>query len=125
MQRDKLETIFAMQHALDDYIEQTRHLQHFTREEWIQKKAMALMVELGEMLDETRYKWWKNPKPVDAEALKEELVDILHFYVGMCLKAGMSAEELYGRYLGKNEENYKRQLGTSEKKGYALAEGSE
>ena len=121
--QDKLEIIFAMQQELDDYIEKTRSLTDIPREQWIQKKAMALMVELGEMLDEINYKWWKNPKPVDEDALKEELVDILHFFVGMCLKAGLSAEELFDRYTGKNKENFDRQQGKSDKKGYALAQG--
>ena len=38
----------------------------------------------------------------------------------MCLCAGMDAEDLYRRYLNKNEENFKRQEGTSEKPGYAM-----
>jgi len=45
-------------------------------------------------------------------------VDILHFFVSMCLKTGMDADELYRRYLEKNKENFARQHGTSEKKGY-------
>jgi dimeric dUTPase (all-alpha-NTP-PPase superfamily) len=45
------------------------------------------------------FKWWKNPQPVDRERVKEELVDILHFFVSMCLKCDISPEELYQGYL--------------------------
>lgn len=114
---DKLETIFKMQKELNDYIIEKRNLQ-FTKEEWIQKRSLALLDEVAELLNEINYKWWKNPKPVDERAVKEELVDILHFYIGMCIDAGLSAEELYQIYLDKNKENYDRQKGLSQKKGY-------
>ena len=37
-----------------------------------------------------------------------------------CIKMEMSPEEIYEIYIGKNRENFKRQYGTSEKKGYEL-----
>lgn len=117
---DKLDTIFEMQAALDGYIARERGLR-FTKEEWIQKRMLALLGEMAETLDEAHYKWWKNASPVDSGALKEELVDMLHFYIGMCVDAGMTAEELYAIYLKKNKENYDRQQGKSEKKGYELS----
>ncbi len=117
---DKLDTLFEMQAALDRYITEERHL-GFTPAEWIQKRILALLSELAEVLDEVRFKWWKNAEPIDADALKEELVDVLHFYIGMCVDAGLSADELYEIYLRKNKENYDRQKGLSDKKGYTLA----
>ena len=116
---DKLDTIFEMQAGLDKFITAERNLT-FTKEQWIQKRMLALLSELAEVLDEVNFKWWKNPKPVDDSALKEELVDVLHFYIGMCLDAGMTAEELYAIYLKKNKENYDRQMGKSKKTGYEL-----
>ncbi len=122
-QPDKLDTIFAMQQALNANIRETRGLT-FSREEWIQKQTLALVAELSEVLDEVNYRWWKNPKPADPDALKEELVDVLHFLLSMCLEAGMDAQDLYDRYLAKNEENFKRQQGLSAKKGYTLEEAN-
>ena len=116
---DKLDTLFTMQAALDRYIAEERHLD-FTPAEWIQKRILALLSELAEVLDEVRFKWWKNAEPVHTDALKEELVDVLHFYIGMCVDAGLSADELYDIYLRKNKENYDRQKGLSGKTGYAL-----
>ena len=84
----------------------------------MQREVLAMISELGEVLDEVNFKWWKNPSPVNADALKDELVDVLHFFVSMCIKSGMTAEELYARYREKNKENFDRQYGRSGKPGY-------
>ena len=52
--------------------------------------------------------------------VKEELVDILHFFISMCHKTGMDADELYARYMEKNKENFARQHGESAKPGYEV-----
>ena len=91
---DKLEEIFTMQKSLNDYIIEKRNL-NFSKEEWIQKGSLALIDEITELLNEVNYKWWKNPKEVDDNAVKEEIVDMLHFFVSICLYAGVSAKDLY------------------------------
>ena len=115
---DRLAQIFEMQGALNENIRERRALA-FSREEWIQKHTLAMISELSELLDEVNFKWWKNPRPVNEGSLKEELVDVLHFFVSMCIDAGMDAEELHRRYLAKNQENFDRQDGKSTKEGYA------
>lgn len=115
---DKLDTIFALQAELDSDIREKHGLDGYTQDEWVQKKMLALIAELAEVLDEINYKWWKKPKPVDKAALFEELADVLHFYVGMCIDAGMTADELFDIYTKKNRENHLRQEGKSEKGGY-------
>lgn len=117
---DKLDIIFDMQKKLNDQIARNYNLDEkgWSDEEWIQKHLIALISELGEVLDEINYKWWKKPKEIDQNALKEELVDCLHFYISMCLKAGLSADELLQIYLEKNKENIARQEGTSLLKNY-------
>ena len=116
---DKLDVIFQLQQSLDDDIVARRNL-NYSREEWMQKEVLAMISELSEVLDEVNFKWWKNPKPVDAAALKGEIVVILHFFVSMCLKSGMSAEELFTLYKAKNQENFDRQYGRSSKQGYEV-----
>lgn len=122
----ELDAIFAMQKMLNKQIRETRpEAQGFDRETWMQKQALALIEEVMEVMNEINYKWWKNPKPMDDDAMKrtkEELVDVLHFFVSMCLEMGMTAHELFAIYVEKNRENFARQAGTSEKKGYALEE---
>ena len=116
---DKLDSIFEMQGKLNEYIIKKHNLENkYSGEEWIQKNILAMISELSEVLDEVNFKWWKNKKPADPTALKEELADVLHFFVSMCLNAGMTSEELYAIYLGKNKENIKRQDGNSAQKDY-------
>ena len=119
---DKLDKIFEMQKLLDDDIAARRHLE-FSTEEWMQKEVLAMLSELSEVLDEVNFKWWKNKKPIDDNALRGELVDILHFFVSMCIRSGMSAYYLFERYVEKNKENFVRQYGRSEKKGYEVIDG--
>lgn len=121
---DKLETIFAMQKSLNDDIVRLRSLEGISDEEWIGKNVLAMVSELGELLDEVNFKWWKNEKPVDEAALRGELVDILHFFISMCLKAGMDADTLFEGYVAKNRENFDRQYGRSAKPGYVAGKDS-
>lgn len=119
--QDKLDRIFAMQKLLDDDIASRRKLE-FSTEEWMQKEVLAMLSELSEVLDEVNFKWWKNKKPLDMGALQGELVDILHFFVSMCIRAGMDADKLFEGYVEKNKENFDRQYGRSERKGYEVAD---
>lgn len=116
---DKLDVIFQMQQSLNEDIESRRNI-GFTREEWMQKEVLAMISELSEVLDEVNFKWWKNAKPIDDVSLKGELVDVLHFFVSMCLKSGMTADELFALYKAKNQENFDRQYGRSQKQGYEV-----
>ena len=120
---DKLETIFAMQKSLNDEIVELRNLHGISDTEWIQKNVLAMLSELGELLAEVNFKWWKNEKPVDQAAVQEELVDVLHFFISMCLRAGMDADTLFEGYIAKNKENFDRQYGRSAKPGYEAVKG--
>ena len=115
---DRLDEIFAMQKALNEDIITRRHLEGISDTEWIQRQTLAMLSEMAELLNEVNFKWWKNPKQIDQAAINEELVDIFHFFVSMCLRAGMNAEEMYDIYMEKNKENFNRQLGLSKKPGY-------
>ena len=117
---DKLEQIFERQSAFDEELGRLRKLDGIQMEQWIQMETLAMISELSELIDEVNFKWWKAKKPVEPERVKEELVDILHFFVSMCLKSGMNADELHARYLRKNRENFDRQHGASSKPGYRL-----
>lgn len=117
---DKLDTIFHLQKQLDEDIVRRRSLSHITPAEWIQKDVLAIVSELGELLDEVNFKWWKNPKELNMPAMHEEMVDVLHFFISMCMRAGMDADQLFNMYINKNKENFDRQHGKSSKPGYAL-----
>ncbi len=125
MEKDKLDIIFEMQNKFDSDLVQRRDLSGISQAEWIQKETLAMLSELAELIDEVNFKWWKNPKPVNEHAVKEELVDILHFFVSMCLKMNMSSVELYDMYILKNRENFDRQNGLSAKTGYESAKAED
>lgn len=116
---DKLDKIFEMQKNLDEYIKEKRHL-NFSKEEWLTKKSLALIDEIGELLNELNYKWWKNPKELSEENIKEEIIDIVHFTLSLCLDAGIDSNELFEIYNKKNQENINRQNGLSKKDGYKI-----
>ncbi|NLK00254.1 MAG: dUTPase [Clostridia bacterium] len=115
--QDKLEHIFYLQRLFDEDLIKRREMPDLPWHEWIQKEVLAIVAELGELLDEAAFKWWKEQE-VNREGVKEELVDILHFFISMCIKADISAEDLYQAYLKKNQENFDRQDGLSMKEGY-------
>lgn len=117
---DKLSRIFEMQGVLDGFIRETRNLD-YEKEEWVQKRCLAMISEISELLVEVNFKWWKNPKELDLPSIKEELVDILHFLVGACIDVGMTADEMFQIYYDKNIENFNRQTGKSNKTGYELS----
>ena len=122
--KDKLDIIFELQKSLDTDIQERRSLD-FTMEQWLQKDVLAMISELAELLDEVNFKWWKNAKPIDEGSLHGELVDILHFFISMCIRAGMDADRLFEGYIAKNRENFDRQYGRSQKKGYDVNEAEE
>ncbi|HHK5534605.1 TPA: dUTP diphosphatase [Bacillus mobilis] len=47
--------------------------------------------EIDEIRREVNWKWWKNEKPLDKEALQGEVIDMWHFLISLSLKCGLSA----------------------------------
>ena len=117
---DKLEQIFDLQRGFQEKLKRERGLEDIPMEEWLQKQTLAMVSELAELLEEVNFKWWKNPHELNEGNIHEELSDILHFFVSMCIEAGMTADDLYNVYARKNHENHLRQEGKSEKPGYAV-----
>ena len=67
----------------------------------------ALMSEGGELWA-TCGKWWKKRQST-REKQVEETVDILHFFLTLCLRLGITPQELYDAYCEKLKVNYQRQ----------------
>ena len=118
-EREMLERIFYMQNLFDSDLSKNRNLE-FSQDEGIRTAVLAIVSELAELLAEVTFKWWKNPKPVNDDNVKDELVDILHFFTAACIHSGRDAKELYERYMRKNKEKFDRQSGKSQKHGYEL-----
>lgn len=87
------------------------------RTDYIRKHAMYLVAEVGEFLHEVPgFKDWKiYPEEMafcNTKAL-EELSDVLHFFLNICLALGLSAEDIYNIYCNKAYINMARLRDTS------------
>lgn len=78
--------LFMMQKGLDSHIESQHALEN---EDLFDRKILALLVELGELANETRcFKFW-SLKPSSAEdVILEEFVDGIHFILSLGLECG-------------------------------------
>ncbi|KFZ41863.1 dUTPase [Anoxybacillus flavithermus] len=78
-----LQTLFSMQRQLDERIETERGLRG---ERLIERKLLALLVEIGELANETRcFKFWSSKPKAAVETILEEYVDGLHFILSLGL----------------------------------------
>jgi len=108
---DKLREIFSkqsrFQHALGYKVETLIGDEAINYIKW---NTLAIIDETMEALRETPWKPWKKTQDMNFTAYKEELVDLLHFFVNACLVAGFSADELFDSYNQKMNENIIRQI---------------
>ncbi|MEK4537743.1 MULTISPECIES: dUTP diphosphatase [Peribacillus] len=73
--------LMDMQAALDKHIE-TKH--DLGAENLVERKTLALLVELGELANETRcFKFWSLKGPSDKETILAEYVDGIHFILSL------------------------------------------
>lgn len=69
--------------------------------------------ELSEALQELKMKPWKlSEEPTDREAFVNEIGDTFHFFVELCITAGMTAEDLHRAYFRMHQKNNSRLAGT-------------
>lgn len=127
MTENKLEKIFAMQQELNAYVGNKHgivplatHMKDATMEErieWLLKFNKALGKESNELDDCYVWKWWADDQgDFNWQNAKVEIVDILHFFVSMCLCVGITPQDLYDTYEKKWQINKQRQ-----DQGYSVA----
>jgi dimeric dUTPase (all-alpha-NTP-PPase superfamily) len=76
-----IEKLMTMQARLDQHIE-TKH--GLEAENLVGRKILALLVELGELANETRcFKFWSLKGPSDQETILTEYVDGIHFILSL------------------------------------------
>src|SRR5690625_2040353 len=87
--------LFEMQKKLDSYIED----QHDLKDEAVfEQKVMALLVEVGELANETRcLKVWSVKPPSDRSVIAEEYVDGIHFILSLGLEIGIEDIRMEGQ----------------------------
>jgi dimeric dUTPase (all-alpha-NTP-PPase superfamily) len=83
---------FQMQKQLDQFIESENHLEN---EELFERKVMALLVEIGELANETRcFKFWSKKPASDRDVILEEFVDGVHFILSIGIELGFNHQNL-------------------------------
>ncbi len=76
-----IQKLFNMQRDLDRHIQQTHQLE---QTDLVEKKTLALLVELGELANETRcFKFWSLKGPSSQDVILEEYVDGIHFILSL------------------------------------------
>jgi dimeric dUTPase (all-alpha-NTP-PPase superfamily) len=81
-----LTTLYSLQRQLDERIEKQHGLYG---EDLFAKKMLALLVEIGELANETRcFKFWSVKPSSPQEKVLEEYVDGLHFILSLGLECG-------------------------------------
>ncbi|UQD52967.1 dUTPase [Bacillus methanolicus] len=77
--------LFEMQKALDRHIESKHQLD----ENLFDRKVLALLVELGELANETRcFKFWSLKPASPDKVVLEEFVDGIHFILSLGIECG-------------------------------------
>lgn len=103
---DKLDMMFSMQYHLQ------KRLNYVFKDfdnHYFNLMYIGCITELSEVMENTKWKPWKKSSHNDIGKVKEELVDVLHFFINMCLACNFTSEELYHMYIEKNNENNRRQ----------------
>lgn len=86
------DTLFSMQKNLDDYIAKNHHLEG---QVLLEERFLALLVELGELANETRcFKFWSTKSRSDTEVILEEYVDNIHFLLSIGLHKGYEFSQI-------------------------------
>ena len=82
----KWEELYSMQQQLDSYIEKNHQLED---RDLFNERYLALLVELGELANETRcFKFWSNKKRSEKGVILAEFVDGIHFILSLGLAKG-------------------------------------
>jgi len=72
--------------------------------------AYALEDEIHEATREVGWKPWASSRHLNRERYLDELADAFHFFMNLCLVAGITGEELAEAYYLKRRENVQRQI---------------
>jgi dimeric dUTPase (all-alpha-NTP-PPase superfamily) len=87
-----LKKLFEMQKGLDQHIEDKHQLQD---EDLYSRKILALLVELGELANETRcFKFWSVKPASEQGVILEEFVDGIHFILSLGIELGFDQKQL-------------------------------
>jgi dimeric dUTPase (all-alpha-NTP-PPase superfamily) len=80
---------------------------------------LAARDELSEVLAESAWKPWSDIRGTfNKDAMRDEIVDVLHFIANIACAVGITDEELSEAYLAKMEENRRRRRDGYSQRGF-------
>jgi dimeric dUTPase (all-alpha-NTP-PPase superfamily) len=109
MNANDLTQLYIIQEQLDEKIAVNHPIQ--PNEDRLKKINVALLVELGEAMNEYRkFKFWSTDQETRKKALLEELVDCLHFILSIGLRMRVSKMVMINPFIYEQdvEETYIR-----------------
>jgi len=109
---DKLAVLFEEQKKFMEHLKiyYPVDLHTFEGQNKIREIVFWMVNEAFEMCEWMQYKpWRKNPPEFNENKFKEEVADILHFFLELCIMCDIDDEYLFELYNKKLEKNYKRQ----------------
>jgi len=110
--------LFDMQRKLDAYIKKNHQLEEA---DLFSEKILALLVELGELANETRsFKYWSTKAASDREVILEEYVDNVHFLLSLGIEKNyqfthIEVEETKNNMVEQFNEVYRKAIYFSER----------
>lgn len=88
----KIKDLYELQNTLDNRIFEQHGV---TRLETMTRRQLALLVEIGELANETRcFKFWSNKGPSTPDIILEEYADGIHFLLSLGIDLGDECESL-------------------------------
>jgi dimeric dUTPase (all-alpha-NTP-PPase superfamily) len=88
-----LKRLYSMQKELDTHIVNNHQLQN---ENLVDRKILALLVEVSELANETRcFKFWSVKPSAAKEKIVEEFVDGIHFILSLGLEFQFDNQEIH------------------------------
>lgn len=76
-----LKELYSLQASLDQEIADNHHVSYETT---FERRLLALIVEIGELANETRcFKYWSNKGPSPKEVIMDEFADGIHFLLSL------------------------------------------
>ncbi|MBO9130590.1 dUTP diphosphatase [Bacillus sp. 165] len=85
--------LFKLQRELDERILREHNLEP---KKLLKEKMLALLVEVGELANETRcFKYWSNKPSSERQVVLEEYVDGLHFILSIGIDLGIDKNFLF------------------------------
>ena len=114
---DSFKTMYELQRRLQIRLGTLTFCTDKGRTDFIKEQSIHLTQELHEMLAELPYfKGWKDYTQLGEEDIqeamkraREEYIDMFHFVLNIGIGLGMTPDEIYMLYMGKNMENHRRQ----------------